>query len=210
MLFSTAKKIEELQAKLQAAIDENETLKANALTAQAELDRINSTLRAEEDEDEDEDKAEDEDEDKEKMKRAKKAKRAKRAKRAKMSEDEDEDEKEAEEHDDEEEVDDEDEDYEAEEDKEEESKKGKKSAAAKVIALKAKFNSLTSKVSALESTLDAKVSAAVSATLAKIGIDPIHAGATADGTKPAAEKPKGRNGIERAGALLNEKIKAKQ
>jgi chromosome segregation ATPase len=164
MLFSTAKKIEELQAKLQAAIDENETLKANAAAAQAELDAVNATFEAvsaakksEEDEDEDDDK----------MEKAKKSK----------------------EHEDEE---------------------VKKSAAAKVAELKASFDGLTTKVAALESSLESKVSAAVSATLAKIGIDPIHAGVTADGTKPAEEKPKGRNGIERAGALLNEKIKAKQ
>ena len=87
---------------------------------------------------------------------------------------------------------------------------GIESPSAKVAALKANLNELTTKVAALESSLESKVSAAVSATLAKIGIDPIHAGATADGTKPAEEKPKGRNGIERAGALLNEKIKAKQ
>jgi DNA repair exonuclease SbcCD ATPase subunit len=184
MLFSTAKKIEELQAKLQAAIDENETLKANALTAQAELDRINATLETAKG------KAEDEDDDE------------------KVEEDYDDD---------------------------EEMKKGKKanakgpigsagpdgpvgshgiegieSPSAKVAALKANLDELTAKVAAFESSLESKVSAAVSATLAKIGIDPIHAGATADGTKPAAEKPKGRNGIERAGALLNEKIKAKQ
>jgi DNA repair exonuclease SbcCD ATPase subunit len=182
MLFSTAKKIEELQAKLQAAIDENETLKANAAAAQAELDRINATLETAKG------KAEDEEEESE-------------------------------------------EDY----DDDEEMKKGKKanakgpigsagpdgpvgshgidgieSPSAKVAALKANLDELTAKVAAFESSLESKVSAAVSATLAKIGIDPIHAGATADGTKPAAEKPKGRNGIERAGALLNEKLKAKQ
>jgi chromosome segregation ATPase len=164
MLFSTAKKIEELQAKLQAAIDENETLKANALTAQAELDAVNATFEA-----------------------------ASAAKKSEEDEEEDDDEM-----------------GEAKKSKEHEDEEVKKSAAAKVAELKASFDGLTAKVAAFESSLESKVSAAVSATLAKIGIDPIHAGATADGTKPAAEKPKGRNGIERAGALLNEKIKAKQ
>jgi len=164
MLFSTAKKIEELQAKLQAAIDENETLKANAAAAQAELDAVNATFEA-----------------------------ASAAKKSEEDEEEDDDEM-----------------GEAKKSKEHEDEEVKKSAAAKVAELKASFDGLTAKVSDLESSLESKVSAAVSATLAKIGIDPIHAGATADGTKPAAEKPKGRNGIERAGALLNEKIKAKQ
>jgi chromosome segregation ATPase len=164
MLFSTAKKIEELQAKLQAAIDENETLKANAAAAQAELDAVNATFEA-----------------------------ASAAKKSEEDEEEDDDEM-----------------GKAKKSKEHEDEEVKKSAAAKVAELKASFDGLTAKVSDLESSLESKVSAAVSATLAKIGIDPIHAGATADGTKPAAEKPKGRNGIERAGALLNEKIKAKQ
>jgi chromosome segregation ATPase len=164
MLFSTAKKIEELQAKLQAAIDENETLKANAAAAQAELDAVNATFEA-----------------------------ASAAKKSEEDEEEDDDEM-----------------GEAKKSKEHEDEEVKKSAAAKVAELKASFDGLTVKVAAFESSLESKVSAAVSATLAKIGIDPIHAGATADGTKPAAEKPKGRNGIERAGALLNEKIKAKQ
>jgi chromosome segregation ATPase len=164
MLFSTAKKIEELQAKLQAAIDENETLKANAAAAQAELDAVNATFEA-----------------------------ASAAKKSEEDEEEDDDEM-----------------GKAKKSKEHEDEEVKKSAAAKVAELKASFDGLTAKVSTLESSLESKVSAAVSATLAKIGIDPIHAGATADGTKPAAEKPKGRNGIERAGALLNEKIKAKQ
>jgi chromosome segregation ATPase len=167
MLFSTAKKIEELQAKLQAAIDENETLKANAATAQAELDAVNATFAAAkgkaEEEEEEEGKAKEHYDDDEEMKKGKKAEIVPDA-----------------------------------------------SAAAKVATLKAEFESLTAKVAALESSLESKVSAAVSATMAKIGIDPIHSAATTDGTKPAAEKPKGRSGIERAGALLNEKLKAQQ
>jgi DNA repair exonuclease SbcCD ATPase subunit len=179
MLFSTAKKIEELQAKLQAAIDENETLKANALTAQAELDRINATLETAKGKAEDEDeKAEEDYDDDEEMKKGKKANdKGPIGTTGPVGPD---------------------------------GVEGIESPSAKVAALKANLNELTTKVAALESSLESKVSAAVSATLAKIGIDPIHAGATADGTKPAEEKPKGRNGIERAGALLNEKIKAKQ
>jgi hypothetical protein len=179
MLFSTAKKIEELQAKLQAAIDENETLKANALTAQAELDRINATLETAKGKAEDEDEKSEEDyDDDEEMKKGKKANaKGLIGTAGPVGPD---------------------------------GVEGIESPSAKVAALKANLDELTAKVAAFESSLESKVSAAVSATLAKIGIDPIHAGATADGTKPAAEKPKGRNGIERAGALLNEKIKAKQ
>jgi len=185
MLFSTAKKIEELQAKLQAAIDENETLKANAKTAQSELDRIKATLRAEDDEEEKPDAEEHDDE--EEMKKGKKSKRA-----ADPEKDED--------------AEDEDEDYEAEDEDEDE----EPSALVKVKAMKAKLAKLEKAQAALAASLDSKVSAAISTTLAKMGIDPIHATATADGTKANKEKPKGRNGIERAGVLLNEKIKAQR
>jgi hypothetical protein len=86
----------------------------------------------------------------------------------------------------------------------------KPSALVKVKAMKAKLAKLEKAQAALAASIETKIFAAVSATLAKIGIDPIHAGATVDGTKASKEKPKGRNGIERAGAILNEKLKAQR
>lgn len=133
MIFTSAKKIQELQDQLKASTAEAEKLKANLAAAQAELKAVNKVM-----DDDDEDKVEDEDEEE-------------------VKGDEHEDKPSA---DDEEEKEAEDEDEEKAEDEDEEEEKVK--ASAKVSALVRKHNALSAKVAKLESSITARVSSVLS------------------------------------------------
>jgi len=189
-MFTNSKKIAELQDALAKSTADIESFKAQIAALNEALAAKSKVKKAEDDED-DED-AEDEEEEKE----VKKAK----AKSKKSEYDEDE---EAED-----------------EDEEKETKKGKKAKSKKaeddeddedesVKALKAINAEMTETLKGMSEAFGATVEAAVTSTLAKMGIDPINvAKGNADGTKDKAPKSSNK-GLSRAAELLNESLKNK-
>jgi chromosome segregation ATPase len=193
-MFTNSKKIAELQDALAKSTADIESFKAQIAALNEALAAKSKVKKAE---DEDDEEAEDEDEEEE----TKKVKKAK-AKSKKSEYDEDE------------EAEDEDEEEETKKVKKAKSKKAEdededESARASIKALMAANAEMTETLKEVTDAFSATVEAAVTSTLAKMGIDPINvAKGNADGTKDKAPKSSNK-GLSRAAELLNESLKNK-